>query len=62
MSEKGTNRREWECSECGAILAYPDTRVLEHYAQEHGGEYGRLIGDYQTGEGKWRSGQAEGTR
>ena len=54
----GTDRREWTCSECGASAVFPDTRVLEHYGEEHGDEYGHLIGGFRTGEGEWRSGQA----
>lgn len=48
-----TEPREWNCSECGTTLTYPDTKVLEHYAEAHGDEYGDLIGQYQKGSGEW---------
>lgn len=54
-----TERREWTCSECGARLVYPDTRVLEHYYDEHRDEYGSVIGEHQTGDGEWRNLQEE---
>lgn len=48
MSSKtdGIEQREWECSECGEELIYPDTGVLEHYDQAHSDDYGYMIGWY----------------